>query len=390
MRVTGPETDSHKQQRRRRYVAAVLCLGSLAAVALGTFEAEQQEARSSGSSGAAGAGGAGAAPSPQPLTSRPAGYPFGSASAGAVGGAQHAAQLPGSAGTAGPGSVSPAPNIVGPTAGGGAGSGSGGAGSTTGSGGNSANGSLFARMTPTDPSPSMTLSNPLAATAFAGLPQVGAIFDSATGAGGGPGGAPGSHYCSGSVVDSQTGDIVITAAHCVYDTSAGAYVNGITFVPGYHDGQQPYGAWTPSKILVPQQWIDSGDPDYDVAFVIVHQQGPSDRIQDQVGADELGLNPSYTGLAQVVGYPGATEQPVTCTDNIKELGPTQLEFDCPGFPDGTSGGPFLENVDRQTGQGTVVGVIGGYQTGGDTPDTSYSAYFGSAVADLFNQAEAAG
>jgi V8-like Glu-specific endopeptidase len=347
-------------------------------------------------------GGAGAVPNPQPLASQPAAYLFGTASTGAAGGAQRAAQLPGGSGTAGPASVSPAPNIVGPLTNTPAGA------SSTSSSSEAENAPLFGRLTPTNPqslssstspsssltsplsppsppspSPSMTISNPLTATAFAGLPQVGAIFDNPTA-------KAGSHYCSGSVVDSPTGDIVITAAHCVYDSSAGTYINGVAFVPGYHDGQQPYGVWTPSKILVPQQWIDSGDPDYDVAFVVVHQPSSSDRIQDQVGADELGLNPSYTSLAQVVGYPGTTERPVTCTDNTRELGPTQLEFDCPGFPDGTSGGPFLTDVDQQTGHGTVVGVIGGYETGGDTPDISYSAYFGSAVADLFSQAEAAG
>jgi V8-like Glu-specific endopeptidase len=191
-------------------------------------------------------------------------------------------------------------------------------------------------------------------------------------------------------VSSLPGDVVITAAHCVYDTSSGAYVSGIAFVPGYHDGQQPYGIWTPTRILVPQQWINSGDPDYDVAFLVVHQPGSGQRIQDQVGANRLGVNPSYTGLVQVVGYPSTTDQPVTCTNGTKQFSATQLEFDCPGFPDGTSGGPFMATVDPLSRSGTVVGVIGGYETGGDTPDISYSTYFGSAVADLFSQAEAAG
>lgn len=229
----------------------------------------------------------------------------------------------------------------------------------------------------------MAVSNPLTASAFAGLPQVGAIVDYSNG-------VTNSHFCTGSVVSSQTGDIVITAAHCVYNTSAGAYVSNIAFVPGYNDGQQPYGIWTPSRILVPQQWINSADPDYDVAFLVVHQPGSDQRIQDQVGADQLGLNQSYTGLVQTVGYPDSTEQPVTCTNYTKQFSDTQLEFDCPGFPDGTSGGPFLAAVDPQTGSGTVVGVIGGYETGGDTPDISYSVYFANAVADLFDQAEAAG
>jgi hypothetical protein len=34
----------------------------------------------------------------------------------------------------------------------------------------------------------------------------------------------------------------------------------------------------------------------------------------------------------------------------------------------------------------VIGVIGGYQQGGDTPSVSYSARFGALVADLYKTA----
>jgi hypothetical protein len=36
--------------------------------------------------------------------------------------------------------------------------------------------------------------------------------------------------------------------------------------------------------------------------------------------------------------------------------------------------------------GTIVGVIGGYQEGGDTPSVSYSVRLGAAVHDLYEQA----
>jgi hypothetical protein len=34
----------------------------------------------------------------------------------------------------------------------------------------------------------------------------------------------------------------------------------------------------------------------------------------------------------------------------------------------------------------VIGVIGGYEQGGDTPSVSYSARFGQAVRNLYNTA----
>jgi hypothetical protein len=68
----------------------------------------------------------------------------------------------------------------------------------------------------------------------------------------------------------------------------------------------------------------------------------------------------------------------------------QLEFDCGGYPNGTSGGPFLSQVDPSTGQGQVIGVIGGYEQGGNTPEVSYSAVLGSNAAALYQRAVAGG
>ncbi|HEX4788962.1 MAG TPA: trypsin-like serine protease, partial [Actinospica sp.] len=223
------------------------------------------------------------------------------------------------------------------------------------------------------------------ATPFAGVPQVGAMFSTDDGSISGQG-----HYCTGSVVNSPQGDIVMTAAHCVYD-SAGVYTD-IAFVPGYHDGQDPYGVWIPSAVVVAPQWASGSDPNYDVAFLIVHEQGSSAKIQDVVGGDQLGLSPGYTGLTQVIGYPENTEQPIRCTNYTKQvtdssLSTPQLEFDCAGYPGGTSGGPFMQDVDANTGLGTVVGVISGFEGGGDTADVSYSTYFGDWVGSLFAQAE---
>src|SRR5439155_875275 len=77
-------------------------------------------------------------------------------------------------------------------------------------------------------------------------------------------------------------------------------------------------------------------------------------------------------LVRVIGYPDGAQQPVWCAGLTKAFSPTQLEFDCGGYTNGTSGGPFLAGVSASSGQGTIIGVIGGYQQGGDTPQVSYS------------------
>src|SRR5580698_2249831 len=155
--------------------------------------------------------------------------------------------------------------------------------------------------------------------AFSGTPAVGALFSTSAG-------KLSQHFCSASVINSPHGDLVITAAHCVTHTSG-----TVAFVPGYNNGTTPYN----------------------------HQ------------------------LVQVIGYPDSSNQPITCENRLKEPMTDQLEFDCGGYTNGTSGGPFLAEVDQATGQGAVIGVIGGYEQGGDTPQVSYSAVLGGGAAALF-------
>jgi V8-like Glu-specific endopeptidase len=215
--------------------------------------------------------------------------------------------------------------------------------------------------------------------AFAGTPAVGALFSASAG-------KLGQHFCTASVIDSPAGDLAITAAHCVTSTSG-----TIDFVPGYDHGHTPYGVWTVTKVYVDQAWNSSSNPDDDFAFLRISQPGSSVPVEDETGAEKLGTGtPASRQLVQVIGYPSSSSQPVTCQNRLSEPMAGQLEFDCAGYADGTSGGPFLSDVDQSTGQGTVIGVIGGYQQGGDTPQISYSSVLGANAEALYQTAVAGG
>ena len=218
-----------------------------------------------------------------------------------------------------------------------------------------------------------------AGQAFAGTPAVGALFTVSAG-------QLGQHFCTASVVDSPAGDLVITAAHCVTGISG-----TIEFVPGYDRGGRPYGIWTVTKVYVDQAWKTSSSDDDDFALLRVRQPGSSVPVEDVTGAERLATGtPVGRRLVQVIGYPNATNQPVTCQNWLRQPMAGQLEFDCDGYTNGTSGGPFLTEVDHATGQGLVIGVIGGYQQGGNTPQVSYSAVLGANAAALYQQAVADG
>ncbi|HEX4220815.1 MAG TPA: trypsin-like serine protease [Pseudonocardiaceae bacterium] len=212
-----------------------------------------------------------------------------------------------------------------------------------------------------------------------GIPAVGALF--ATDDQGDDG-----HFCTASVVASPRGDVVLTAAHCIYDPSEGDYDTDIVFIPDYHDGVAPYGVWEPDQLIVDPRWISDADPDLDFGFLTVHQSGNSKTIQSETGANQLGTGMSFDLPVQVTGYPDGASQAVTCATRSSQEDTYQLQFDCDGFPNGTSGSPWVTNVNPATGLGTVIGVIGGYEEGGDTPEVSYSSYFDDDIMNLYNTA----
>ena len=197
--------------------------------------------------------------------------------------------------------------------------------------------------------------------------------------------ANGNHFCTASPVTSPGKDLLITAAHCINGGKGGGYRQDIVFIPGYQDGQEPYGVWTPAQLLVAPQWMNSSDPDYDVGFIVLK---PSDgkNIEEVLGANQLGIDPRYENLVRVTGYPASADAPITCTDWTSEQSPTQLRFECSGFPGGTSGSPWVTNFNLRTRTGTIVGVIGGYEEGGSTEAISYSSYLGQEVQQLYQQA----
>jgi V8-like Glu-specific endopeptidase len=209
--------------------------------------------------------------------------------------------------------------------------------------------------------------------------RVGALFAS---------GPDGNHFCTASVVDSPGRDLLITAAHCINAGDGHGYRSNIVFVPDYRDGQEPFGVWTTKDLLVAPQWADSANPDYDVGFVVLNPHD-GQNIEQILGADRLGTDLGYEYLVHVTGYPDSSSEPITCVNWTSRFSDTQLRFECAGYTGGTSGSPWVIRFSPLSHTGFIVGVIGGYQQGGDTPSVSYSVRFGAAVQQLYRQAEAA-
>ncbi|HTZ45384.1 MAG TPA: trypsin-like peptidase domain-containing protein [Jatrophihabitans sp.] len=205
--------------------------------------------------------------------------------------------------------------------------------------------------------------------------SVGPIFDHGVGQ---------PHSCTASVLDTPGQDLILTAAHCVTGTG-----RGMLFVPGYARGAAPYGVWQVTAAYVDPAWIGAHEEDRDYAILRVAEQrragGPAG-VQSRTGGNELGLAPVAGQRVTAIAYnQGLGDAPVRCETSVYDSDghPT---FDCPGFSDGTSGGPWLA-VQPDTGRSVVRGVIGGLHQGGCHDYTSYSPAFSAAIFGLLDRAE---
>lgn len=237
-----------------------------------------------------------------------------------------------------------------------------------------------------DPAPPVLLSarwpsRPQTSTAFDGMPQFGELVWQ------NPDGSPGAQRCSAVTVDSAGGDLVATAAHCIGGVKVGiGDSQTVAYLPGAYGNSQPYGVWYPTQIIRSREWSRSENPDFDIAFLTVHQPGNSRTLESMTGAERFGGIPASGTLGVQIGYPYGGRNPVACRTRIRFEAPTQLQLNCANFPSGTSGGPILTNVEPADGIGTLVGVVGGYQTGGAHSYISYAAALTPAIRGLYRQA----
>ncbi len=222
---------------------------------------------------------------------------------------------------------------------------------------------------------------------FDGLPQVGTFFWTD--------GQNTGRFCGGTVIRSPHRDLVVSAAHCLRSPDP---KKRLSFVPQYHDGLKPHGVFPVELIYIDPRYYDlgtDGGARWDFTVVRVGPRADGKEVQRAVGGFDLAIRPGYDhGDVRLIGYPGSSDathpKPLDCRSSTHRYTSTDpkapgdfLEIACAGYIGGTSGGPFL--VRGPVGY-RVIGVIGGYHTGGDTPDISYSSYFTEDLLELYLRA----
>ena len=199
------------------------------------------------------------------------------------------------------------------------------------------------------------------------------------------------YICSGSIISSNTGDLVSTAGHCVYDEDYKIWYNSYwVFIPAYSNGNQPYGKWVARNFTTFTKWTNSGDFNYDVAFVALATLN-NRHIQSVVGSQGIGFNFARLQYTYSFGYPwninrGETRSScVAKTQNPTGAGSAYHGQRLPcNMEGGSSGGPWLQNVNEANGVGYVTSLNSfGYDS---LPNFMYGPYFGSSVRSLYDTA----
>jgi V8-like Glu-specific endopeptidase len=212
------------------------------------------------------------------------------------------------------------------------------------------------------------------ARTFPGTPTVGALFDSA---------GSKKHFCSASVVASPEGDVLMTAAHCIQGSA-----KGLSFAPGFHHGDSPFGRWEVTGAYFDPQWIASQSQTRDYAFLTVAPRmiaGVSTEIQTITGANALSAGATKGETVSVPAYPaGEANDPINCTSKVYFEGVFPA-FNCNPYVGGTSGSPWL----AATPEGIeIVGLIAGLHQGGCYTYTSYSPPLGTHARAAYERAVA--
>jgi hypothetical protein len=194
--------------------------------------------------------------------------------------------------------------------------------------------------------------------------------------------------CSGDAVTSGNKSVVITAGHCV--KYQGTWHTDWVFVPGYNNGNAPYGQWPAKTTMTTPQWEASEDLNYDVGAAVVKPLGGR-YLTDVVGGQGIAFNQARGQAMYSFGYPA--QSPYDGTKLIYCAGSTFTDslssrdngLRC-NMTAGSSGGPWLLDFDEATGAGVQNSVNSfGYTF---LPGYMFGPYFGADAQNLYNAAQA--
>ncbi|MEU5028433.1 trypsin-like serine peptidase [Streptomyces milbemycinicus] len=202
----------------------------------------------------------------------------------------------------------------------------------------------------------------------------------------------GTFACSATVANADNKSVVLTAGHCVVDAGTGEVYRNWVFIPGYANGNRPFGTFTARSLFHLGQYVSTGgNANWDLAFAVMGQVNGRSLV-DTVGAQGIAFNSPTGRHVHSFGYGGSAaegngERLNHCEgDEYPDAGrpgSTMWGIDCVQTG-GSSGGGFLADFDTSNGGGYLIGNISV-----SAGNNEYHPTLGNEALDLYRQAGAA-
>lgn len=184
----------------------------------------------------------------------------------------------------------------------------------------------------------------------------------------------GTAYCSGTSI---SGNVMLTAAHCLYDTTNNRWYSNWVFAPAYRYGSAPYGTFAATNCWVLTTWVNlSGSYSinswtrHDVGVCKMGRNSAGVTLNSAVGWMGREWNASYVRHFHVLGYPFKNYNNETLTDAGRYLRTcvsesfqqtTETRGTGCNYGGGISGGPWMTKYAPNVVSGFADGVnSGGY------------------------------
>ena len=148
--------------------------------------------------------------------------------------------------------------------------------------------------------------------------------------------------------------LILTAGHCVFDSTYNGWVDSITVIPGRNGDCEPYGRFVAKDYYSLEKWILSGDENFDVGAIILEED-----VGLELGYFSFGYYPDdflRSQLINISGYPASVygEEQMHHANRVCEVKKHKIYYDV-DTEGGQSGSPvwFYPDPDMKP---VVVGV----------------------------------
>jgi hypothetical protein len=206
------------------------------------------------------------------------------------------------------------------------------------------------------------------------------------------------YVCSGTVVNSPHGDVILTAGHCAVEPETGTPTSSeLIFIPGYRKGSAPFGTWKIESYAIPETWKNTAkagsrpNEGGDLAFIELQDNDEGESVEEAVGSFGVGFDQPCEQTYTQFGYPA--ESPYSGellyshtaayagADTSGGFTPVPMKI-ASDFTRGASGGPWAIGVG--TSMPTVLSLTAyGYES---QPGYLYGPYFGEAAKKTYSAA----